>query len=71
LKFSEHFDKFRRTRPDRADITLEMCEEVRASSAVREDQAKGRTAYWGFVADKERYLKVVVEADSEEVITAH
>lgn len=37
----------------------------------KQDQDKGRTAYWGYVPEKERYLKVVVEAGGEEVTTAH
>ncbi len=50
-----------------------MCEQVRAGPLAQdsENQPRGRTAYWGYVAEKARYLKVVVEADGEEVTTAH
>ena len=71
MRFSEHFERFRRQRPDRVDITIEMCERVKAESMKREDRDKGRTAYWGYVPEKARYLKVIVEPDGEEIVTAH
>ncbi len=71
MRFSEHFERFRRHRPDRADITIEMCERVKAEPMRREDQNEGRTAYRGYVPEKDRYLKVVVEPDGEEIVTAH
>lgn len=50
-----------------------MCERVRAQplQEEREHQPRGRVAYWGYVAEKSRYLKVVFEADGEEITTAH
>jgi hypothetical protein len=69
--FSDHFERFRRYRPDRADITIEMCERVEAGPMKREYQDKGRTAYQGYVPEKDRYHKVVVEPDGEEIVTAH
>ena len=69
--FSEHFERFRGYRPDRADITVEMCERGKAEPMKREDQDKGRTAYRGYVPERDRYLKVVVEPDGEEIVTAH
>jgi len=73
VRFSDHFEEDRRDAPDRGEITLEMCEQVKAEPLERdsENQPSGRTAYWGYVAEKARYLKVVVEADGEEVTTAH
>lgn len=71
MKFSEHFERFRRYRPHRMDIAIEMCERVKADPMKREDQEKGRTAYWGYVPEKDRYLKVIVEPDDEEIVTAH
>ena len=71
MRFSEHFERFRRHRPDRADITVEMCERVKAEPMKREDQDKGRTAYWSYMPEKDHYLKVVVESDGEEIVTAH
>jgi hypothetical protein len=69
--FSDHFERFRGYRLDRADITIEMYERVKAGPMKREDQDKGRTAYQGYVPEKDRYLKVVVEPDGEEIVTAH
>jgi hypothetical protein len=71
MRFGEHFERFRRHRSDRADIAIEMCERVKAEPMKKEDQNKGRTAYWGYVSEKDRYLKVVVEPDGEEIVTAH
>jgi hypothetical protein len=71
MRFSEHFERFRRHRSDRLDITIEMCERVKAEPMRREDQNNGRTAYWGHVPEKDRYLKVIVEPDGEEIVTAH
>ena len=73
MRFSDHFEEDRRDAPDRREITLEMCEMVRARPLDEdgESQPRGRTAYWGCIAEKARYLKVVVEANGEEITTAH
>lgn len=70
MRFSEHFSNLRAERPDRRDITLELCERIRAEPMESERQEGDRTALWGYVPDKERYLKVVLEAD-DEIVTAH
>ena len=49
---------------------MEMCERVRARPMGTEEQSKGRTAFWGYVPERERYLKIVLEAD-DEIVTAH
>jgi hypothetical protein len=69
VRFSEHFERFRRHRPDRADITIEMCERIEAEPMKKQEQDKGRTAYWGYVPAKDRYLipnPVVEYADAKE-----
>lgn len=48
-----------------------MCEKVVNDSIAREEQKNGRLAYWGYVVEEDKYLKVVVESDGEEVVTAH
>lgn len=48
-----------------------MCERVGTQPLREERQPCGRVAYWGYVAEKSRYLKIVVEADGEEITTAH
>jgi len=71
MRFSSHYEEDRRDQPDRERITLEMCERAVADPVGSEPSLKGRTAYWGYVEVEERYLKVVVEPDGEEVVTAH
>lgn len=73
VRFSDHFEEDRQDTADRREITLEMCELVRAEPLEQdsENQPRGRTAYWGYVVEKARYLKVVIEADGEEITTAH
>lgn len=48
-----------------------MCERAVTEAVEIEKQPDGRTAYWHYVADERRYLKVVVELDGEEIVTAH
>ena len=71
MRFSEHFESFRRDLPDRERITLELCERVVTEAVERELQTDGRMAFWGYVEDEDKYLKVVVEPDMEEIVTAH
>ena len=73
MRFSDHFRRDRQHRPDRSDITIEMCERVVAAplEVDSEGQPKARTAYWGYFEESDRYLKVVVEPDGETIWTAH
>ena len=48
-----------------------MCEGVVDEPIESEIQRNGRTAYWGYVIEEEKYLKVVVEPDGQEIVTAH
>lgn len=48
-----------------------MCERVKAEPMEDELQENGRMAYWGYIETKNRYLKVIVEPDGEEITTAH
>ena len=48
-----------------------MCEKAVNEAVEREEQRNGRIAYWGYVIEEDKYLKVVVEPDGEEVVTAH
>lgn len=70
MRFSEHFIRDRRLRPDRREISIEMCEGVKAEPMAEEVQENGRTAFWGYVAERDHYLKVIVEPDGEEITTA-
>lgn len=48
-----------------------MCEKVVNELVDHEEQKNGRIAYWGYVVEEDKYLKVVVEPDGEEIVTAH
>lgn len=48
-----------------------MCKRVVKDWMKRECQARGRTAYWGYVEETERYLRVIMEEDGETVWTTH
>lgn len=48
-----------------------MCEKVVDEAVVLEEQRNGRIAYWGYVIEEDKYIKVVVESDGEEIVTAH
>ncbi len=48
-----------------------MCERAVTEAVEIEEQPDGRIAYWHYVEDEGRYLKVVVEPDGEEIVTAH
>lgn len=71
VRFSEHYEDYRRKLPDRERISLLMCEQAVAGSVERETQRSGRVAYWGYVKDEDRYLKVVLEPDGQEIVTTH
>lgn len=71
MRFSEHYAKYRRELPDRVRLTLPVCERVINEAIERETQRNGRVAYWGYVIEEEKYLKVVVEPDGEVIVTAH
>ncbi|HZY65661.1 MAG TPA: hypothetical protein VFE21_07265 [Rubrobacteraceae bacterium] len=71
MRFSEHYAKYRRELPDRARLTLLMCERVVNESIESEIQKNGRIAYWGYVVEEVKYLKVVVESNGEEIVRAH
>jgi hypothetical protein len=71
MRFSDHFIQDRRERSDRREISIEMCERAKAEPMSGTLQENGRTAYWGYIAEKYRYLKVIVESDGEEITTAH
>lgn len=71
MRFSEHYAKYRQELPDRVRLTQSMCEAVVDGASASELQKNGRTAYWGYVVEEDKYLKVVVESDGEEIVTAY
>ncbi|MDN5697588.1 MAG: hypothetical protein L0G70_06375 [Rubrobacter sp.] len=71
MKFGEHYERDRRHQPDRSHITLEMCERVKNKPLQIREQEDGRIVYWGYLPERDRYLRVVVLADGETIWTAH
>lgn len=71
MRFSGHYSDYRSELPDRERITLPMCERAVAEAVASEVQEDGRAVYWGYVVHEERYLRVVVESDGEEIVTAY
>jgi hypothetical protein len=71
MRFREHYERERRYQPDRTDITLAMCERVKNNPPQTREQEDGRIVYWGYVSERDRYLRVVVSPDGETIWTAH
>lgn len=71
--FSVHFEQDRADEPDRYAITLEMCEQAVDEHLHWESGRYDRTLYWSRVeeAGRTRYLRVVVEPNGEEIVTAN
>ena len=58
-------------RPDRSDITIEMCERIVREAAYSDYQEeKARWRFWGYVAEKGMYLRVVTLYDRETLHNA-
>jgi hypothetical protein len=71
LRFSRHFEKDRSRRSDRREITIEKCQRVIEVAVKEEPQDDGSINFWGYVEERDRYLKVAVNPEVQEVITAH
>ena len=69
MKKTKHFiEDVLPIRPYLTDEVLAFC----VSNFVKsETQNDGQIAYWGLVPSLGRYLKVVIAADGETVITGH
>jgi hypothetical protein len=67
VKFSEYY--INRRMPTRR-ITLAQAIDVVNNPVHILQQDDGRTRYWGFVAEFQRYIWVVVDPDSITIITA-
>lgn len=48
-----------------------MCQRVIEEPVKEEPQDDGSLNFWGYLAERDRYLKVVVDPGKREVITAH
>ncbi len=69
MKFHPYF-RDRRQRPDRKEITNEWIERVIQSPARVQVQRDGRIRNWGWIEERGRYLRIVLEADNETVFNA-
>jgi len=69
----ETTDYFRRSvmeDPDRADITVEMCEGIVSAAEYTNQQDNGLWQIWGYVPEVDRYIRVITSADRETLINA-
>jgi hypothetical protein len=57
-------------RPDRQDIDLADVNRALRMPYHRETQPDGRFRHWLWVADRQRWLRVIVEPDGETVHNA-
>ena len=69
MKTTGYFD-FRRTFPDRIMITDSWISRVLQDPADRLVQSDGRIRVWGWIKERNRYLRVVLLEDGETVHNA-
>lgn len=61
---------FERRMSDRPDIRREWCERILRNYVKRQRQKDGRIRFWGYIAERDQYLRVVVLDDGETVHNA-
>jgi hypothetical protein len=66
LKTTEYF-RYMKQRPDRARIRDAWIEQAIQHPVAEKVQADGRIQRWAFIAEEQRYLRVVLLADRETV----
>ena len=69
MKKSGHFNEDVSRRPDREEITDEWRERALHDPEYVERQRDGRTRRWTYIAERGKWLRVVVLADGETVHT--
>lgn len=69
MRFTQYF-LYTRQRQDRKDIQLEWIEAVHAQPIVTQVQQDGRIRKWGYIAEVDRYLRVILLEDGETVHNA-
>ncbi len=69
MKTSQHFDDDVSRRPDRTKIKEEWRERALHEPEYAEHQQNGRTNRWIYVAEQQKWLKVVFLPDGETVLT--
>lgn len=68
MKTTEYFETSVKLR--RPDIKPEWIEAVLANPLRRVEQANGRIRFWGWIEERQKYLRVVTEKDAETVHNA-
>ena len=71
LEFSRHFVEDRGHRPDRSEITMALCQQIIENPIKEESQDDGSINFWGYVGELDRYLKIVVNPEKREIVTAY
>ncbi|WP_089728266.1 hypothetical protein [Candidatus Thiosymbion oneisti] len=69
MKFTRYF-LYTRQRPDRAGIELAWIEAVDRRPLATQVQKDGRIRKWGYIAEVEKYLRIVLLEDGETVHNA-
>jgi hypothetical protein len=69
LKTTDYF-KYTKQRPDRARIRDQWIEQAMRHPVAEKAQADGRIQRWAFIAEEQRYLRVVLLEDGETVHNA-
>lgn len=68
MKTHRYFDNSVTAR--RPYLTLEMCRKVIENPHTTNVQEDGRTQYWGYVAEYDKWLRVIVMEDGETLFNA-
>ena len=68
MKLSKHFIEY--STKIRDYLSLELCEYVVNNHVKKEIQDNGRTRYWAYISKYNKYLRVVIDNDTETVLTA-
>ena len=56
--------------PERRGITVELCERIVSEAEHAEEQRDGRFRFWGYVPERQMYLRVIASGDREVLINA-
>ena len=68
MKTTWYFDN--RVLPRRPELRMEWIQSVLDNPLQAEVEPNGRIRHWGFIEERNRYLRVVTESDGETVHNA-
>jgi len=69
VKFTQYFF-YTRQRPDRAGIKMKWIETVYNHPLATETQQDGRIRRWGYIAEVDKYLRLVLLQDGKTIHNA-